>query len=101
MSLYYSLYSKELIGCVQMTIEILCDGCSNCRLIKGKICQAVADLNLKAKISSNHEPKKHALEIDCDGLLRMRVNGVLVSARSDCSVRDLMLIFNKESQMSF
>ena len=77
-----------------MTIEILCDGCADCGVIEGKVCQAVVDLNLNAEILSHHDPKKHKPSVDCDGLLRIRINGIVVSTRSDCSVRDLRLLFN-------
>ena len=82
-----------------MKIEILCDGCVDCGAVKGRVCQAVADLNLDVEISSNHDPKRHGSRINCDGFLRMRINGLVVSTRSDCSVRDLMLLFSKEPQM--
>ena len=81
-----------------MIIEILCDGCLDCGLLKGKVCQAVADLYLNSEVLSHHDPKRHDSGIDCDGLLKIRINGLIVSARSDCSVRDLMLIFSKEPQ---
>ena len=80
-----------------MTIEILCDGCIDCDLARGKVCQAVADLNLDAQVVSDHDPEKHTHPRDCDGLLKLRINDLLISARSDCSVRDLMLLLNKES----
>lgn len=79
-----------------MQIEILCDGCIDCTAIKGMVCQAVSDLNLNAEVLTSHDPQKHRGRRDCDGLLRMRIDNVVVSARSDCTVRDLMLIFNKE-----
>ena len=79
-----------------MQIEILCDGCIDCTAIQGKVCQAVSDLNLDAEVLTSHEPKKHRGRRNCDGLLRMRIDDILVSARSDCSVRDLMFLFNKE-----
>jgi hypothetical protein len=82
-----------------MTIEILCDGCVDCEIVKGKVCQAVADLNLNVEISSNHDPKRHRDSVDCGNFLRMRINGVIISTRSDCSVQDLMLIFNKDPQL--
>ena len=81
-----------------MIIEILYDGCLDCGLVKGKVCQAVADLNLNAEVLSHHDPKRDDSGIDCDGSLKIRINGLVVSARSDCSVRDLMLIFSKEPQ---
>lgn len=65
-------------------------------MVKGKVCQAVADLNLDVEVRSHHDPKNHINAQDCDGMLRMRIDDLEVSARSDCSVRDLMLIFNKE-----
>jgi hypothetical protein len=82
-----------------MTIEILCDGCTDCAAIKGKVCQAIADLNLDAEVLSSHDPKKHEAVKDCDGLFRIRINGLVVSTRNDCSVRDLMLLFSKEPQV--
>jgi hypothetical protein len=82
-----------------MIIKILCDGCLDCGLVKGKVCQAVADLNLNAKGLSHHDPKRHGSGIDCDGLFKIRINGLVVSARSDCSVRGLMLIFSKEPHL--
>lgn len=81
-----------------MVIEILCDGCIDCGIIKGKVCQAVADLNLNAEVLSNHDPERHVSDIECDGLLRMRINDLVVATRTDCSVRDLMLLFSKEAQ---
>jgi hypothetical protein len=82
-----------------MVIEILCDGCVDCGLVTGKVCQAVADLNLNADVLSHHDPRRHDSGIDCDGLLKIRINGLVVSAKSDCSVRDLMLIFSKEPNL--
>ena len=82
-----------------MTIEIICDGCLDCGHIKGKVCQAVADLNLNAEVLSDHDPKNHGVGLDCVGPLRMRVNGILVSTSNECSVRDLMLLFSKGAQM--
>lgn len=82
-----------------MTIEILCNGCDDCEAIRGKVCQAIADLNLNAEIVSHHDPKRHASGADCDGQLLLRINGLVVSAKKDCSVRDLMLVFSKEPQM--
>jgi hypothetical protein len=79
-----------------MTIEIICDGCIDCAAIKGMVCQAVADLNLDAEVLSNHDPRKHKGRRNCDGTMKMRIDDIVVSARSDCSVRDLMLLFNKE-----
>ena len=39
--------------------------------MKGKVCQAVADLNLNlnlnAEVLSHHDPKRHDSGIDCDG----------------------------------
>ena len=77
-----------------MTIEILCDGCADCGVIEGKVCQAVVDLNLNAKILSHHDPNKHGPGVDCDDLVRIRIDGLVVSTRSDCSVRDLKRLFN-------
>jgi hypothetical protein len=82
-----------------MKVEILCDGCDDCEVIQGKVCQALADLNLNAKVVSYHDPAKHAPGINCDGKLKLCIDGLVVSARNDCSVRDLMLIFNKQTQM--
>lgn len=82
-----------------MIIEILCDGCLDCGLVQGKVCQAVADLNLNAEVLSHHDPERHGSGFDCDGLLKMRINGLVVSAKSDCSVRDLMLLFSKEPHL--
>ena len=82
-----------------MRVDILCSGCDDCELIKGKVCQALADLNLKVDVVSNHDPRKHTTAIDCDGQVKMLIDGLLVSARNDCSVRDLMLLFDKEAQM--
>ena len=77
-----------------MTIEILCDGCVDCGVIEGKVCQAVVDLNLNAQILSHHDPQKHRSSVDCDGLVRIRIDGLVVSTHSDCSVRELKLLFN-------
>ncbi len=82
-----------------MIVEILCDGCVDCWVVKGKVCQAIADLNLNAEVLSHHDPKRPGSGIDCDGLLKIRINGLVVSTRSDCSVRDLMLLFSQEPQM--
>ena len=82
-----------------MIIEILCDGCLDCGLVQGKVCQAVADLNLNAEVLSHHDPERHDSGFDCYGLLKIRINGLVVSAKSDCSVRDLMLLFSKEPHL--
>ena len=79
-----------------MKIEVLCDGCDDCEVLNGKVCQAVSDLNLDARVVSHHDPKKHSPDVACGGELRLRINGLTVSAKRDCSVRDLMLILNKE-----
>ena len=49
-----------------MIIEILCDGCLDCGLVKGKVCQAVVDLNLNlnAEVLSHHDPKRDDSGID-------------------------------------
>ena len=68
-----------------MIIEILCDGCLDCGLVKGKVCQAVVDLNLNlnlnlnAEVLSHHDPKRDDSGIDWDGLLKIRINGLLFS----------------------
>jgi hypothetical protein len=79
-----------------MKIEILCNGCDDCEVLKGKVCQAVSDLNLDADVRSDHDPRRHVSGLDCAGELRLRVNGLTVTTKSDCSVRDLMLLLNKE-----
>jgi hypothetical protein len=83
----------------EMIVEILCDGCVDCGVVKGRVCQAIADLNLNAEVLSHHDPKRHGSGIECDGLLKIRINGLVVSTKSDCSVRDLMLLFSQEPQM--
>lgn len=82
-----------------MKIEILCNGCGDCDEQKGKVSQAASDLNLDADVYSDHDPKKHVTGLDCNGVLRLRLNGLLVSTKSDCNVRDLMLLLNKELHM--
>lgn len=82
-----------------MKVEILCNGCDDCEVIRGKVCQALADLNLDVEVISHHDPQKHAPGINCDGKLELCIDGLVVSAKSDCSVRDLMMIFDKEKQM--
>ena len=82
---------------LSMRIEILCDGCVDCLAIKGMVCQAVADLNLDALVVSDHDPRNHKIKrTDCDGMLKLRIDDIIISARSDCTVRDLMLLLNKE-----
>lgn len=66
------------------------------RAIKGKVCYAVADLNLDVEMHSLHDLNKYRNTQGGNGLLRMRIDGLVVYTRSDCSVRDLMLILNKE-----
>jgi hypothetical protein len=39
-----------------MTIEILCSGCDDCNIIVGKVCQALADLNLDAEVKTVNSP---------------------------------------------
>jgi len=84
-----------------MTVEIFCDGCFDCSVIKGKVCQAIADLNLAAEVFTNHEPEKHGSNVICEGNFRMLIDGLLVSARTNCSVRDLMLLLNTENQLQY
>jgi hypothetical protein len=79
-----------------MTIEIICNGCDDCEVLIGKVCQAVSDLNLDADILSDHESRKHVPGLGCVGDLQLRINGITVSTKRDCSVTDLMLMFNKE-----
>ena len=83
-----------------MTIEILCNGCDDCDVLIGKVCQAVSDLNLDADILSDHDSRKHVSGLDCVDDLKLKVNGITVSTKRDCSVRDLMLMFNKELHLS-
>ena len=82
-----------------MKVEILCNGCDDCEVIQGRVCQALADLNLKASVVSHHNPQRHAPGMQCDGKMKLLINGIPVSARNDCSVRDLMMIFSTESHM--
>ena len=84
-----------------MTIEILCDGCADCGVVEGKVCQAVIDLNLNAKILSDHDPRKHRSSVNCDGPVRIRIDGLVVSTRSDCSVRDLKQLLNQKERHEY
>lgn len=43
-----------------MTIEILCSGCDNCEVVRGRVCQALSDLNLKAEVVSIYDPVRLA-----------------------------------------
>jgi len=82
-----------------MKVEILCNGCDDCEMIKGRVCQALNDLNMKAEVVSHHDPQRHTPGIECDGQMKLRINGIPVSARNDCTVRDLKMMFNKEAQL--
>ena len=83
-----------------MKIEILCNGCDDCEVLRGKVCQAISDLNIDADVLSNHDPKRHVAGLGCHGKLRLRIDGMTVTAKSDCSVRDWMLLFNKELHLT-
>jgi hypothetical protein len=83
-----------------MKIEILCNGCDDCEMLQGKVCQAVVDLNLDAEILSTHDPKRHVFGRGCTGVFQMRIDGLNISAKSDCTVQDLMLILNKELHLN-
>jgi len=82
-----------------MKVDILCNGCNDCEVIRGRVCQTLEDLNLKAEIAFHHDPQKHTPGIECDGLMTFLINGIPVSAKYDCSVSDLMMIFSNETQM--
>lgn len=71
-----------------MTIEILCSGCDDCKIIVGKVCQALADLNLNADVISVFDP--HRIKRYClTGSTGIVVNGQPVAITDCCTVREL------------
>lgn len=78
-----------------MTIEILCSGCEDCDLIRGKVCQALADLNLNASVVSIYDPTRTA----CDNLFGQPVvviDGHRVTTGSDWTVQQIKRFLDAE-----
>lgn len=78
-----------------MTIEILCNTCDDCEVLRGKICQALADLNLDAEIISTLDSSR-LTEMNLDVHNGLVVDGVLVSTKDQCTVQELKLLLDKE-----
>jgi Thioredoxin domain len=68
-----------------MKVEILGDGCSQCKALKVKVRQAVDELGLRAEICSVMDPERIA-ELHALSLPQLVINGQAVPLRGPASV---------------
>ena len=78
-----------------MTIEILCSGCDDCNVIRGKICQALADLNLNADVISVYDPHRKA-KYFLPGHPGILIDGRPVVTGNSCSVSEYKRLFSEK-----
>lgn len=65
-----------------MTIEILCGESDHCEVVRGRVCQALSDLNLNADVVSIYDPSRLA-QSNIAGQAGVVIDGQLV----DCGDR--------------
>lgn len=71
-----------------MKIEIICKGCVDCMVVRKKICQALADLNLNADVLSVFEPNRMRVRNLYDQP-EIRIDGQSVITSHSCTVKEL------------
>ena len=79
-----------------MKIEIICKGCVNCVLVRGKICQALADLNLNADVISVFEPSRMR-EQNLHEQPDVRIDGQSVITSHSCTVNELKSLIDERT----
>jgi small redox-active disulfide protein 2 len=71
-----------------MTIEILGDGCSKCKVMKKKVQQAVDDLGLHTEVSSVMDPERIA-KLEVLYLPQLVIDGQITPSSISSSVESI------------
>ena len=79
-----------------MTIEILCSGCDDCQSLRGKVCQALADLNLAADVISIDAPYPLG-QYYMPGNSVLVIDGQPVAASGPFTVSELKTLLNEKA----
>lgn len=77
-----------------MKVEILGDGCSNCKALKVKVQRAVEELGVQADISSVMDPERIA-ELHALSLPQLVIDGQVAPLRGSASVEGIKMTIER------
>ena len=77
-----------------MTIMVLGDGCTKCKDLRGKVQQAVYELNLPAKVTSVMDLEK-LTHLKALSLPQLVIDGTIVSARGLLSIAEIKAVLQR------
>lgn len=78
-----------------MTIEILCKDSIECRVLHGKVRQALSDLNLKAEVVPSSSRNLGGLPFD--NITGLVFNGFCIPTRQHISIEDLKAVIERQT----